>query len=184
MSYSAQAQLSVDPDFIARVTACAAVEIPVMYDAKNWTETYIWRIAAAPGFADAYEYALNATHPERPGNDPGVITDAQILGAVQALYEDTESDSSTRGGAMSDIPVDLTGNDYVRIINRDRFVKEQLADRVAALVRENLELLSIIQELQGDLAALQQGGQVMAMGNGEVPQPDLFQQEDPAGVTS
>ena len=86
---------------------------------------------------------------------------------------------------MSDVPPDLTGNDYVRIINRDRFVKGELSNRVAALVRENLELLSIIQELQGDLAALQQGGQVMAMGNGEVPdQSDLFQQEDPAGVTS
>jgi hypothetical protein len=85
MSYSAQAQLSVDEDFIARVTACAAVEIPVFYDAKSWTETYIWRIAAAPGFAEAYEYALNSSNP-RPGNDPAVITDAMILGAVQALY--------------------------------------------------------------------------------------------------
>ena len=63
MSYSAQAQLSVDADFIARVTACAAVEIPVIYDAKTWTETYIWRIAAAPGFADAYEYAINSEQP-------------------------------------------------------------------------------------------------------------------------
>ena len=85
MSYSAQAQLSVDPDFIARGTACAAVEIPMIYDAESWTKTYIWRIAAAPGFADAYEYAINSDNPN-PGKDPAVITDAMILGAVQALF--------------------------------------------------------------------------------------------------
>lgn len=85
MSYSAQAQLSVDPDFVARCSACAAVEIPIIYDAETWTKTYIWRLSAAPGFADAYEYAINSDNPE-PGKDPAVITDGMILGAVQALY--------------------------------------------------------------------------------------------------
>ena len=44
-------------------------------------------MAASPGFADAYEYALN-TDVERPGNDPAVITDGQILAAVQALVNE------------------------------------------------------------------------------------------------
>ena len=85
MSYSAQAKLSVDEDFLARVTACAAVEIPVIYDAASWTKTYIWRVAASPGFADSYEYALNTSVPN-PGDDPAVISDGQILATVQALY--------------------------------------------------------------------------------------------------
>ena len=42
-------------------------------------------ISAAPGFADAYEYAINSDNPN-PGKDPAVITDAMILGAVQALF--------------------------------------------------------------------------------------------------
>ena len=84
MSYSSQAVLSADGDFYNRVAACAAVEAPIQHSPTAWTSDHIWRVAAAPGFADAYEYALN-TDVERPGNDPAVITDAQILGAVQAL---------------------------------------------------------------------------------------------------
>jgi hypothetical protein len=83
MSYSAQAQLSGDSDFIARVSASAAVEVPAPTHPVTWTRDHIWRIAAAPGFADQYESALVSAVP-RPGNDPGVITDAQILSAVQA----------------------------------------------------------------------------------------------------
>ena len=84
MSYSAQAQLSGDPDFLNRVSACAAVEVPMTHSPTVWAQEHIWRVAAAPGFADAYEYAIN-TNVERPGNDPAVITDGQILAAVQAL---------------------------------------------------------------------------------------------------
>ena len=85
MSYSAQAKLSQDQAFVLRVGACAAVELP---DAENqdpvsWAFSHIWAIAAAPGFADAYESAL-AGNVENPGDDPSVISDAQILSAVQA----------------------------------------------------------------------------------------------------
>jgi hypothetical protein len=82
MSYSAQALLSADGDFLNRVMACAAVEVPMTHSPTVWATDHIWRVSAAPGFADAYEYAIN-TDVERPGNDPAVITDAQILGAVQ-----------------------------------------------------------------------------------------------------
>ena len=92
MSYSSQAALSVDPHFTNRVSACAAVEIPnsglattpPVPTGPEWAGRYIWAVAAAPGFADAYEYALN-TSVEDPGKDPAVITDAQILAAVQGL---------------------------------------------------------------------------------------------------
>ena len=92
MSYSSQAALSVDPHFYNRVSACAAVEVPAsglsvtppVPTGPEWAMRNVWAVAAAPGFADAYEYALN-TSVEDPGNDPAVITDAQILAAVQGL---------------------------------------------------------------------------------------------------
>jgi len=87
MSYSSQAMLSMDTDFMNRVNAAAAVEVPHSHQPQRWGADNIWWIAAAPGFADSYEYALN-TNVERPGNDPAVITDAQILAAVQALVEE------------------------------------------------------------------------------------------------
>ena len=59
MSYSSQAQLSSDTDFIARVAACAAVEISKLYQPTQWARDHVWWISAAPGFADAYEYAIN-----------------------------------------------------------------------------------------------------------------------------
>ena len=84
MSYSIQAQLSSDAEFIARVSSCAAEEVPKTHQPTQWARDHIWWVAAAPGFSEAYEYAINADNPN-PGKDPAVITDAQILGAVQAL---------------------------------------------------------------------------------------------------
>lgn len=87
MSYTAQAQLSNDSDFIARVAACAAVEVEHIYQPMQWAHDHVWWISAAPGFADAYEYALLNGN-ENPGQDPAVITDAQILSAVQAVRDE------------------------------------------------------------------------------------------------
>lgn len=87
MSYSSQAQLSNDSDFLARVSACAAVEVPNTWQPQQWAADHVWWISASPGFAQAYESAL-AGEVERPGNDPSVISDAQILSAVQALLAD------------------------------------------------------------------------------------------------
>jgi hypothetical protein len=83
VSYSSQAVLSRDSDFISRLSACAAVEVPDADDPQAWAADHVWHIAAAPGFADAYESAV-VGGVERPGNDPSVISDAQILSAVQA----------------------------------------------------------------------------------------------------
>jgi hypothetical protein len=87
MSYSSQAMLSNDTMFRDRIAGCAAIEVPLTHQPVQWANDHIWWIAAAPGFADAYEYALN-TGVVNPGNDPAVITDAQILSAVQGLLDD------------------------------------------------------------------------------------------------
>ena len=89
MSYSAQAALSADPDFLNRIAAAAAVEVDKTHQPQQWASDHIWWIAAAPGFADAYESAIAGEVP-RPGNDPSVISDAQILSAVQALIAELE----------------------------------------------------------------------------------------------
>lgn len=91
MAYSDQALLSQDNDFIFRVSACAAVEVDLTPpdQPQQWAVENVWFIAAAPGFADAYAYAI-ATGVSRPGNDPSVITDGQILSAVQARESQLE----------------------------------------------------------------------------------------------
>ena len=82
MSYSDVAALHEDTDFGRRVVACAATE--GADNPQTWANTNLWAVSAAPGFGDAYASAL-ASGVERPGNDPAVITDAMILGAVQAI---------------------------------------------------------------------------------------------------
>lgn len=85
MSYASQADLSKDRDFIERIAACVAREVPNRAGSfpLRWAETNVWAIAAAPGFAASYESAQVA-EVARPGRDPAVISDAQILSAVQA----------------------------------------------------------------------------------------------------
>jgi hypothetical protein len=86
MAYTDIAELQADPDFIQRTIACYAVEtlgqgaqMPAAWQAEN-----SWDMAAQPGFGDAYAYAKN-TGVENPGKNPAVITDGQILAAVQSL---------------------------------------------------------------------------------------------------
>ena len=83
---------------------------------------------------------------------------------------------------MSDIPAEIQREDLIRIINRDRFVKSELSNRVGALVKENLELMSIIQELQEDLSVVRQSEATLLAtntGNGDVTTP-----QEPVDVTS
>ena len=63
---------------------------------------------------------------------------------------------------------EFSREDLLRVLQRDRYVKEQLAARVGSLMHENLELMGIVQELQRDLAALQEGQATL---NGEVLTP-------------
>ena len=86
MAYSDQALLSVDQDFVNRLAACAAVEVPDIdpnVGPVGWAVRSSWQIAAAPGFADDYASAI-AAGVERPGNDQSVISDDELRSAVQA----------------------------------------------------------------------------------------------------
>jgi hypothetical protein len=84
MAYFDVATLTADGDFNNRVTACHAVEDPTDPRPMVWTADHIWQIAAAPGFGDAYASAIVSGVPN-PGRDPAVISDNQILAAVQAV---------------------------------------------------------------------------------------------------
>jgi hypothetical protein len=90
MPYSDNALLASDPDFRGRIAACAATENPMMpLHPLTFADTYQWQISGSPGFGDAYASAL-AGNVERPGNDPAVISDAQILSAVQPILASLE----------------------------------------------------------------------------------------------
>lgn len=82
----AQASLASDPDFLARALAAAARQQPV---ADTWAYTHAHRLAASPGFAEKYEYAL-AAGTEHPGGDEAVIPDADVLAAVAAILTPLE----------------------------------------------------------------------------------------------
>ncbi len=84
MGYYEQSLLSQDGQFRDRVAACYAVETTSTdQQPTRWADSHLWAIAAAPGFADAYSSALAGSVPN-PGADPSVISDAQLLAAVQA----------------------------------------------------------------------------------------------------
>lgn len=82
MAYSDVAQLSADNDFILRTRACAATEGAV--DPVQWAADNQWQMAAMPGFGEKYAYAVATDNP-RPGHDQSVISDPDILSAVQSL---------------------------------------------------------------------------------------------------
>ncbi len=86
MSYFDQSSLARDGDFALRIAACVSNELPDVYP-PEWASAHQWQIAAAPGFAAAYSSAVAGEVPN-PGRDPAVISDAQILSAVQAVLVD------------------------------------------------------------------------------------------------
>lgn len=82
MAYSDVALLNSDSDFRQRTTACAASEGEP--EPETWANENSWQMAGTPGFGDKYASAL-AGGIVRPGNDQSVISDGDILSAVQAL---------------------------------------------------------------------------------------------------
>jgi len=86
MAYSDVAALAADPDFTQRTVACYATETlgQEVQDPYGWQSEHAWDMAAQPGFGDAYASAIQ-NGIGRPGNLPSVISDAQILSAVQSL---------------------------------------------------------------------------------------------------
>ena len=86
MAYYDISLLANDADFSQRTQACVATEAPnsaTMTPAGWWSE-HAWDMASQPGFGDAYASAI-ANEVPNPGRDPSVISDAQILSAVQAI---------------------------------------------------------------------------------------------------
>jgi hypothetical protein len=82
MAYSDIATLTTDNDFHMRTRACVSSEGEL--EPVEWTNDHIWEMASAPGFGDAYASAvLNGI--QRPGNDQSVISDPEILSAVQFI---------------------------------------------------------------------------------------------------
>ena len=81
MSYNDIAAMAHDASLRARLIAAAAQEQDS--NPGHWVDSNIWNLVAAPGWADAYGYALASNH-EKPGYDEAVISDAMILSAVQA----------------------------------------------------------------------------------------------------
>ncbi len=84
MAFYDVAQLQYDTDFRNRVTACYVTESPTDAAPMEWTVAHIWQIASAPGFGDKYAYAV-LTGIENPGRQESVISDNEILAAVQAV---------------------------------------------------------------------------------------------------
>ena len=71
-----------DSDLQARVISCAALEnIP---DPEFWAMSHAWDYASQPTWGEKYQYALDTNNPA-PGQDDAVITDADILSAVQQI---------------------------------------------------------------------------------------------------
>ena len=80
MSYLSIATCVDDVDMIDRVRACFTQEGGTVTAVPP---DLIWSVAGAADVEAAYESALAADNP-RPGGDPAVVTDAMILGVVQA----------------------------------------------------------------------------------------------------
>jgi len=79
--------LAGDNDFIQRIRACASTEGEL--DPIGWTQAHIWQLAGTPGFGDKYGYAIE-TGVQNPGRNQSVISDGDILSAVQAIQAGVE----------------------------------------------------------------------------------------------
>ena len=84
MTYRTQAAMAQDPALHARIAACAAREGITDPHPLAWASDHQWRLAAEPGWDEAYAYAIASGVPD-PGGSEGVVTDGMILSAVQAL---------------------------------------------------------------------------------------------------
>lgn len=94
-SYLAISMVANDPDMTERLRAAVTQQVtlgtvPRMASSNpvTWVTVnrYLW--ASSPGWGEKWDYALlsHESDPEyKPGRDPAVITDADILAAVQAI---------------------------------------------------------------------------------------------------
>jgi hypothetical protein len=126
MAYADIAALAADPDFAVRTTACYAVETLAVNDIQDpgsWQAIHAWDMAAQPGFGDAYAYAVANENP-RPGNDPAVITDAQILAAVQSLLPHAPEPVEVTVTSLEPNSASITDADFEGHIRGTGFTEE------------------------------------------------------------
>lgn len=83
MGYWDISTMAGDTDLTARLSAAAAQE-QVPGDPAGWAWDHRWQWAAQPGWGEAWASAV-ASGNEHPGRDAAVITDGQILSAVQSI---------------------------------------------------------------------------------------------------
>lgn len=81
-TYDSIADVADSASLARRVTACASQEGDP--SPETWTYQHRWQYAAQPGWGAAFASAEAGGNPD-PGADPAVVTDGQILSAVQAL---------------------------------------------------------------------------------------------------
>jgi hypothetical protein len=84
MSYSTGHLISQDQDLRNRAAIAAAEQGVTAGEEEHWVFLHARQLAIQPGWREAWESAL-ANGVEDPGADPAVITDGQILAAVQSL---------------------------------------------------------------------------------------------------
>ena len=89
MAYASIAEMSEDVALTRRIAGCIATQDYTppqgIYNTPLAIADVIkWRCVGQPGWAAAYEYAVNSNNPN-PGADEAVITDAMILSAVQLI---------------------------------------------------------------------------------------------------
>lgn len=84
MAYYDGYLLSADQDFLHRCGMCAETEGLGF----EWGIEKRYTIASSPGFSDKYASALAGNVPN-PGRDQAVISDAELLSAVQAIAGST-----------------------------------------------------------------------------------------------
>jgi len=86
MAYNTIVAIAGSTSLTERVAAAAAQE--GIEDPVAWAQRHVWQLAAEPGWAEAWQYALDAytlnVNPDT-GQRNDVINDAMILAAVQAI---------------------------------------------------------------------------------------------------
>lgn len=86
-AYLTISEIAASGSMASRVSACAASE-GMTSGVEMWTTSHRWEWAATPSWAEKWDYAVE-THPDEEDYDPGaddtVITDADILSAIQPM---------------------------------------------------------------------------------------------------
>jgi len=99
-TYNSVAAIQKSQSLRERLTACAAIEKYGDNNPWGWVDLRMWRFAAMPEWGDQWTYAVDRhkddTDPYDPGRQEDVITDAQILSAVQAVRQDDLADERAR----------------------------------------------------------------------------------------